>query len=110
MSDYKKLIAGFGYREGKAYSLDGETVYRASLTELARTACDNGADEVLIFDRSSTDEDHEAVIGAVKETARAVDAPILTGGRVKRLEDVKNISTREPAQCSWRQMYRSRWI
>lgn len=89
MSDYKKLIAGFGYREGKAYSLDGETVYRASLTELARTACDNGADEVLIFDRSSTDEDHEAVIGAVKETARAVDAPILTGGRVKRLEDVK---------------------
>lgn len=89
MSDYKKLIAGFGYKEGRVYSLDGELAYRASLTELARTACDNGADEVLIYDRSVTDEDHEAVIGAVKETARAIDAPIITGGRVKRLEDVK---------------------
>lgn len=89
MSGYKKLIAGFGYREGRAYSLDGERRYEESLTELVRRACDNGADEVLIYDRSRTDADHEAAIAAVKEASIAVDAPILTGGRVKRLEDVK---------------------
>lgn len=89
MTDCKKLIMGFGYREGKTYSWNGKKEYQGGLTGLARTACDNGADEVLICDRSVTDEDHEAVIGAIKETARTVDEPILAGGYVKRLEDVK---------------------
>ena len=89
MTDCKKLIIGFGYRNGKTCSWNGKKEYEGGLTELARTACDNGADEVLICDRSATDEDHEAVIGAIKETARTIDEPILAGGRVKRLEDVK---------------------
>ena len=89
MTDYKKLILGLGVKEGVACTWDGTAGYRDSLAGLARTGCDNGADEVLIYDRSVTDEDHEAVIGAMKETARAVDEPILAGGRVRRLEDVK---------------------
>ncbi len=89
MTDYKKLIVGFGYRKGEASSWNGEHAYQGALKELARTACDNGADELLIWDRSQDDQDHEAVIGAIQETAREVDAPILAGGRVKRLEDVK---------------------
>ena len=89
MTDCKKLIIGFGYRDGKTLSWNGKMEYEGGLTELARTACDNGADEILIYDRSATDEDHEAVIGAIKTTARTVDEPILAGGRVKRLEDVK---------------------
>ncbi len=89
MTEYKKLIVGLGYQDGKAYAWDGKQVYRGELAELARQACDNGADEILIYDRSVTDEDHEAAIAVIKETARTVDAPILAGGRVKRLEDVK---------------------
>lgn len=89
MTDCKKLMIGFGYRDGKTYSWNGKMEYEGGLTQMARMACDNGADEVLICDRSATDEDHEAVIGAIKETARTVDEPILAGGRVRRLEDVK---------------------
>lgn len=89
MTDYKKLIVGFGLREGKTSSWDGQSDYHGTLSELARMGCDNGADEVLIYDRSQDDSDHEAVIGAIKEIARTIDEPILAGGRVRRLEDVK---------------------
>lgn len=89
MTDCKKLIVGFGYKAGKAFSWNQSKEYKEGLPELARRACDNGADELLIYDYSETDEDHEAVIGAIRETARTVDEPILAGGRVKRLEDVK---------------------
>ncbi len=42
------------------------------------------------FSRSvSDDEDHDRTIGIIKEMAREVDTPIIAGGRVKRLEDVK---------------------
>ena len=48
-----------------------------------------GADEILIFDLSSTDSEHEANISAIINIADAVDIPMIVGGNVKRLEDVK---------------------
>lgn len=52
MTDCKKLIMGFGYRNGKAFSWNGKLEYEGRLKDLARTACDNGADEIFICDRS----------------------------------------------------------
>ena len=89
MMDYKKLIAGFRYRKGRITSWDGSISYEGELKELARFCCDNGADEIFVYDDSAEDADHEAAIAAIRETAREVDEPILAGGRVKRLEDVK---------------------
>lgn len=95
MSDYKRLIAGIGCRDGKAVQLCGknlavpEKVLKPSLLELAHRYNDNGADGLLIYDMSETDEDHEKTIGLIKELAREIDIPVITGGRVKRLEDVK---------------------
>lgn len=89
MMDYKKLMAGFRYREGRITSWDGSISYEGELKELARFCCDNGADEIFVYDDSAEDADHEAAIAAIRETAREVDEPILAGGRVKRLEDVK---------------------
>ncbi len=89
MTEYKKLIAGFGIQEGMVFSWDGKRAYGAGLTELSEKACDGGADEILIYDRAVTDEDHEASIGAIRRMAREVDAPVFAGGCIKRLEDVK---------------------
>ncbi len=92
-AEYKRLIPGLGCRNGKPVRLDaGEPFLEMSdrsLTELCRHYSDHGADELLILDLSETDEDHEVTIGTLKEIAREVDTPIITGGRVKRLEDVK---------------------
>ena len=56
---------------------------------LARYYSDNGADEILVFDLSDMDGDHELSIGALKEICRAAEVPVKAGGRIRRLEDVK---------------------
>ena len=90
MSDVKQLFAGLGCREGKPVVLgDGKEAKGRSLKTLAHYYNDNGADGLLLWDMSENDEDHERTIGILKELARGIDIPIVTGGRVKRLEDVK---------------------
>ncbi len=83
MSEEKKLLAGIGCREGNAVLLSRR------LKSLAHYYNDNGADELLLWDLSESDEDHERTIGILKELARLIDIPVVTGGRVRRLEDVK---------------------
>lgn len=90
MSDFKRVIAGIGCKDGKAVLLheNGQDAERC-LKEFAHYCNNNGADELLIHDFSETDEDHERTIKAIKEIVREIDIPVITGGRVKRLEDVK---------------------
>ena len=90
MLEHKKLIAGFGIREGKAVRLeDGQTCYEENLLTLTCFYGDSGADELFLYDMSESDEDHERTIGLMKEIARLSDIPAILGGRVRRLEDVK---------------------
>lgn len=90
MMDCKKIIAGFGIRAGKALRLDDlSACYEENPLSLACFYGDNGADELFLYDYSETEADHERTIGLMKEIGRVSDIPILAGGRVKRLEDVK---------------------
>lgn len=50
--DNKKLIAGFGYQEGRISSWDGKRTYTQAAPQMAKHCCDNGADEILIYDWS----------------------------------------------------------
>lgn len=87
---HKKLIPSFGCKEGRAIIRDqGFEYYSEDILSLSSFYSDNGADELFIYDLSETDEDHERTIHIIKEVSRIVDIPIITGGRVKRLEDVK---------------------
>lgn len=90
MTELKHLIAAVGCKNGQAVFLDqNQLPCPWDLNTFAYDANNNGADEILIYDLSETDEDHERTIGMIKEAARLVDIPITTGGRVRRLEDVK---------------------
>lgn len=89
MKEYKKVIPGFGIREGKAVLLWGTDCCEDNILALSRYYGDSGADELFLYDMSETDEDHERSIGLIKEIARTADVPVITGGRVRRLEDVK---------------------
>ena len=89
MKEYKKVIPGFGIREGKAVRLWGQGCCEDDVLTLSRYYGDSGADELFLYDMAETDEDHERTIGLIKEIARTADVPVITGGRVRRLEDVK---------------------
>lgn len=61
------------------------------VVQLARFYSDNGADEILVFDFSSTDEEHDQAIGKIKEICDASEVPVIGAGNIKRMEDVKKL-------------------
>lgn len=81
MPDCKKVIPSFGCR--------GDHKACDEILTMAQFYNDNGADALLIYDLSETEAGHENMIGILKDTARIIDIPIITGGCIKRLEDVK---------------------
>ena len=90
MTEKKVLIPGIGLRNGKAYDLaDGKPMEEMTAESVFRRCGDNGGDLLFLADLSEDDADHDRTIGMIKEIAREVDTPIIAGGRVKRLEDVK---------------------
>lgn len=70
-------------KEKKEIVGDGDAV------ELATFYNNRGADELLVFDLSSSDSEHDANIGTMIKIQDAVDIQMIVGGNVKRLEDVK---------------------
>ena len=66
-----------------------EIVWDGDAVELATFYNNRGADELLVFDLSSSDSEHDANIGTMIKIQDAVDIQMIVGGNVKRLEDVK---------------------
>ena len=79
----KHLVPVMPVRNGKVNGQDG--------VKLAGFYSDNGADAILVFDLSDSDEEHEKNILLLKEMARRVEIPIYAGGHIRRVEDVKKI-------------------
>lgn len=57
--------------------------------EICRSIDNMGADSIYIIELSETDSEHDKNIDTVKEIVTAVDIPVILGGNIKRLEDVK---------------------
>ena len=57
--------------------------------ELARNCSKCGADLLFITDTSYFDEEHETNISTVREIIESIDIPVILGGNIRRLEDVK---------------------
>lgn len=88
---YKKLIPNIYLKDEKAYA-------DAALTTLlgdgdavcaANRFSENGADEILILDLSYDDDSHEKAIGILRQITKSIDTPVIIGGNVKRVEDIK---------------------
>ncbi|MDD3339550.1 MAG: bifunctional phosphoribosyl-AMP cyclohydrolase/phosphoribosyl-ATP diphosphatase HisIE [Lachnospiraceae bacterium] len=62
-----------------------------NLTKVAKYYSDNGADELLVFDFSNGDAEHEEAIGKIKEICDAAEVPVIGAGNIKRMEDVKKL-------------------
>ncbi len=82
--EYFKLIPAIHIKNGEAVN---ENIKDA--VALCEMFCDNGADEIIIIDDSENDKEHDLNIGIIKKIASAIDIPMLIGGNIKRVEDVK---------------------
>lgn len=92
MMNYRRLIPCIFIYEGKAVKwFDNFEVLSEDVVELARKYNDQGADELLVFDLSTSDEDHDLAIDIMKKINRTIRIPMVAGGNIKRQEDVKKI-------------------
>lgn len=89
---YKRIIPCIFLDEGKAVKwFDDKTVIHNDAIGLAKFYYENGADALLVFDLSDSDEDHDEHINLMKKINRVIRVPMIAGGNVKRLEDIKKI-------------------
>lgn len=88
----KKIMPSILLRDGVAIAEDSQTPFEgfATAAELASYYANNGADSLLVLDKTSSgDAQHDKNIGIMKEIVSASDVPVYAGGIVKRFEDIK---------------------
>ena len=89
---YKRLTPCILIDKGKAVRwFNDKTVVADDVVALAKHYGDRGADELLVFDLSNSDEEHETAIDLMKRINRVISIPMIAGGNVRRPEDVKKI-------------------
>ncbi|MBR3524629.1 MAG: bifunctional phosphoribosyl-AMP cyclohydrolase/phosphoribosyl-ATP diphosphatase HisIE [Lachnospiraceae bacterium] len=76
------------------------TLLKEKPEELARYYSDLCADELIVFDLSETDEEHEEAIAALKRIVEASEVPVCGCGHIRRFEDVKKILYTGAAACA----------
>lgn len=89
---YKRLTPCILIDNGKAVRwFDDRTVIAEDVVALAKAYGEQGADELLVFDLSDSDGEHEEAIELMKKINRVIGIPMVAGGNIRRLEDVKKI-------------------
>ena len=78
----EKAVAGFA---------DKNTVIDKDPVTLAKFYSDNNADELLVFDLSDSDAEHETALDLIKKICSVVEIPVIGAGNVKRMEDIKKL-------------------
>ena len=92
MISYRKLIPCIYIAGGKAIKwFNDREVLADNVVELAKHYSDRGADELLIFDLSDSDDDHEASLNLLRQIHNVISIPMVAGGNIKRMEDVQRI-------------------
>jgi phosphoribosyl-ATP pyrophosphohydrolase/phosphoribosyl-AMP cyclohydrolase len=92
MSECKKIIPAL-FLVGENVVKDVKDLEKTGedAIDLAKSYEENGADALLFFDLSKSDEDHENTIDLLRRLNRKIRIPVLAGGNIKRLEDVKKL-------------------
>ena len=88
----KKFAAAIYLADGKAVkNRGGRSVISEDPAALALQYSNQGADEILVYDLSDGDAEHEAAIGWLKKIVAAAEVPVIGCGNIRRFEDVKKI-------------------
>ena len=89
---YKRLTPCIFIDGGKVVQwFDDRTLLSDDVVSLAKQYCDRGADELIVFDLSTSDEEHDEAIDLIKKINRVISIPMIAGGNIRRAEDVKKI-------------------
>ena len=87
---YTRLTPGIFVEDGKAVKwFDDPTPVSDDVVGLAKHYSEKGADELIVFDLSDSDEGHDESIDLIRKINRVISIPMIAGGNIRRTEDVK---------------------
>ena len=88
----KKLVASlFLYEKEAIAGFEDLTVISKDPVTLAKMYSEKHVDELIIYDLSMGDREHEEALDIIKEICENVEIPVIGAGNVKRMEDVKKL-------------------
>lgn len=79
------------YHEHAVKSLTDTTIVDTDPIRLVKYYCENNADELIVFDMSENDAEHDAALDIMKEICAISEVDVIGTGNIKRMEDVKKI-------------------
>ncbi len=89
---YKKLIPCIYLYKGNAVKgFSDNTIIDTDPAALGRFYSDNNADELIVYDMSDKDGEHEEALDIIKAICSEAEIPVIGAGNVKRMEDVKKL-------------------
>lgn len=92
MNNYTRFIPSIILQQGNAIKwFDNQEIISDNVVALAKEYCNEDISEVFVFDLSNNDTEHDHSIDLMKHINREIHVPMIAGGNVKRLEDVKKI-------------------
>lgn len=91
-SQYKRLVPCIYLYKGNAVrDFKDTTVVDTNPVQLAKFYSDNNADEILVFDLSNGDTEHEEALDTIKKICNETEVPVTGAGNVHRMEDIKKL-------------------
>jgi len=89
----KKIIPCLDVKDGKVVKgINFEGMREmGDPVEMAKSYCENGADELVFLDISATTEDRDTMVDVVKRVAEKVTVPFTVGGGIRTLDDIERI-------------------
>ena len=89
---YKKFIPCIYLYKGNAVkSFSDRTVIDTEPAALGRFYSDNNADELIVYDMSDDDAEHEEALDIIKAICSETEIPVIGAGNERRMEDIKKL-------------------
>ena len=89
---YKRFIPCIYLYKGNAVKgVRDSTIIDANPAALGKFYSDNNADELIVYDMSDGDAEHEEALDIIKAICNEAEIPVIGAGNVKRMEDIKKL-------------------
>lgn len=87
----KNIVATLYLKDGKAVRSFKDFTEIEDVFWLCQMYNDSGIDKIIIFDLSTSDEEHEKNINTIKKLNRNLEIKVCAGGNINRIEDIKKL-------------------
>ena len=89
---YKRFIPCIYLYKGNAVKgVRDSTIIDTNPAALGKFYSDNNADELIVYDMSDGDAEHEEALDIIKAICNEAEIPVIGAGNVKRMEDIKKL-------------------